>query len=104
MVTCLQCGFELPPASHGGGSVPSIAGSIMGDEHIDSYYYCARCNAYTVEVYHEPFLGDPEVSFRGPISREQGDAAVTLISQCAEPWDKKCRCLAHRTYFHGCLD
>jgi hypothetical protein len=27
-----------------------------------------------------------------------------LIKQCPEPWNKKCRCEAHRAYFGGWLD
>ena len=29
---------------------------------------------------------------------------VALIRKCAEPWDKKCRCDAHRDYFNNTLD
>jgi hypothetical protein len=76
----------------------------MGDECTESYFLCERCGVYTVERYHEPFLGDEEVKCDGPVSREKGDAAVSLIKQCSEPWDKKCRCQAHIKYFDGALD
>ncbi len=103
MVRCLQCGAELPPRKEG-TCAASISGGIMGDEYTETYILCERCGVYTVEVCYEPFLGDEEVTFRGPVSREAGDAAVSLISQCPEPWDKKCRCQAHTTYFKGWLD
>ena len=100
---CLHCerdfaedGAERP--------VASISGSIMGDEYIDSYFFCNRCQVYSVEVYHDRFLGEEEIFLRGPLSKAEGDAKVALIQECAEPWDKKCRCSAHQKYFDGALD
>jgi hypothetical protein len=84
--------------------VASISGSIMGDEYIESHYFCDQCDVYTVEIYHDRFLGDGEASIRGPVPRPEGDAKVELIRRCSEPWDKKCRCNAHRSYFGGALD
>jgi hypothetical protein len=103
MVRCLQCGAELSPTK-GERCAASISGGIMGDEYTESYFLCERCGVYTVEVCYEPFMGDDEVKFQGPVSREKGEAAVNLISQCPEPWNKKCRCQAHITYFNGSLD
>lgn len=103
MVRCLQCGAELSPAKEG-RCAASISGGILGDEYTESYFLCERCGVYTVEVCYEPFSGDEEVTFRGPFPSEKGDAAVSLISQCSEPWNKKCRCQAHITYFDGWLD
>jgi len=97
---CLQCGADCGIDSR----VASISGSIMGDESTDTYILCSKCGAYTVEVCHEPFTGDEVISFRGPISKDDGDAAVALIRQCSRPWDKKCRCSAHVAYFRGGLD
>jgi hypothetical protein len=57
-----------------------------------------------VEVYHDRFLGEEEIFFKGPLSKAEGDAKVALIWECAEPWDKKCRCSAHQEYFDGALD
>jgi len=39
-----------------------------------------------------------------PVSKVEGDAKVELIRQCSEPWNKKCRCKAHQSYFGGALD
>ncbi|MFO7696681.1 MAG: hypothetical protein R6X16_05945 [Anaerolineae bacterium] len=76
----------------------------MGDECTESWYYCTRCQAYTVEVYWDTFLGDDTVSLRGPVSRVQGDEQVALIRRCPTPWLKSCRCDAHRAYFGDALD
>jgi hypothetical protein len=102
-IKCLQCDQELG-GEHKEDIVASISGSIMGDENIDTYYYCSKCGVYTVEVYHDRFTGLEETSFRGPIAKAQGDIKVEIIRQCTRPWDKKCRCDAHRSYFGDWLD
>lgn len=103
MITCLQCGNDLT-GGEARQSAASISGSIMGDECTDSYFLCGRCGFYTIEVVREPFAGEEIISFRGPVSRSEGDEAVALIGRCSEPWDKKCRCEAHRSYFGEWLD
>ncbi len=103
MIRCSQCGREFDQQREKGQGV-SISGSIMGDEYIESYYFCDRCGVYTGEIYHDRFLGEDEVSIRGPVPKPEGDAKVELIKQCFEPWNKKCRCKAHQSYFQGWLD
>ena len=76
----------------------------MGDEVTESYFLCEHCGVYTVEVIHEPFLGKESISYRGPVARTKGEAAVDLMRRCPDPWDKKCRCEAHTSYFEGWLD
>jgi len=78
----------------------------MGDEYIESYYFCPSCQVYTVEVARDRFDGDGEMSgnIYGPISKEKGDEKVALIRKCDRPYDKKCRCEAHRAYFGASLD
>lgn len=100
---CPQCGLEFRTEG-GGGAQASISGGIQGDECIESWFYCGQCRQYFVEVYWDVFLGDPECSVRGPVSKEEGDARIALIRQCPRPWDKKCRCPAHVEYFDGSLD
>lgn len=100
---CSQCGRDFDP-SDPHQPVASISGSIMGDEQTESYFFCRLCGVYTVEVYYDRFLGEDEVTVRGPLLKEQGDEKVALIRECPESWDKKCRCKAHQTYFQGCLD
>ena len=83
----------------------SISGSIMGDEHTDTFYLCPVCQVYTVESCWDNFTGgDETVSARGPFDKAQGDERVGQIKKCERPWDKKCRCEAHRGYFNDTLD
>jgi hypothetical protein len=84
--------------------VASISGSIMGDEHTDSYYLCPVCGFYTVAEHWDNFTGVETTSESGPLSKQDGDERVKLIRQCSEPWDKKCRCPAHLAYFGNSLD
>jgi hypothetical protein len=84
--------------------VASISGSIMGDEYTDSYFLCRACQVYTVATWHDRFCGEETMSLSGPRCKQEGDERVALIRQCATPWDKRCRCQAHRTYFRGALD
>ena len=103
MIPCSQCGEDLDPTRKY-ECAASISGSIMGDEYIESYYFCKRCEVYTVEIYHDRFLGEDNILMRGPVSKAEGDAQVELIRHCSEPWNKKCRCEAHRSYFQECLE
>lgn len=100
---CLGCGSPVG-AEGAPGSEASISGGIMGDGYTESWFLCGACDAYTVEVYRDRFLGEGTSSLRGPVARAEGDAQVRLIRQCAEPWDERCRCAAHRAYFGGALD
>jgi len=103
MMRCIRCGKEFS-ASAPDGRVASISGSILGDECTDTYYFCKDCGVYTVEVCYDNFTGTEEISVRGPLSKAEGDAQVAQIRQCSRPWDKKCRCAAHRAYFRDTLD
>ncbi len=103
MIQCPQCGRNLDGEARE-GRVVSISGSVMGDETTESYYFCSHCHVYMIEVYRERFLGEDEVSIRGPVAKSEGDGMVELIRKCSEPWNKKCRCDVHRSYFKGWLD
>jgi hypothetical protein len=103
MVPCSSCGKHLGESA-GTPSSASISGGIMGDEQIDTYFLCPSCGVYTVEVCDDRFCGEETVTRRGPLSKKAGDARVALIQRCPEPWDKKCRCAAHREYFGESLD
>ncbi|MBN1901124.1 hypothetical protein JW926_07355 [Candidatus Sumerlaeota bacterium] len=81
----------------------SISGSFMGDEYTETYFFCKDCNIYTLEICHDRFLGEEDISIQS-IPKEQGDAQAALIRKCPEPWNKKCRCDAHKQYFRGNLD
>lgn len=99
MIRCSQCGRDIDRPAEA-----AIAGSIMGDEYIESYYLCPWCDHYTVEIVRDRFLGEAEVSTRGPLARAEGDAIIDRIQRCAEPRNKKCRCDVHQQYFGGELD
>ncbi len=103
MVQCAKCGKEFS-SKENGDWIASISGSISGDECVETYFFCKNCGVYTVEVCWDIFLGEDEVSIRGPVSKEAGDEKVRLIGNCSEPWNKKCRCEAHRAYFGDSLD
>lgn len=103
MTRCSSCGREFDRQGKD-ACVASISGSVMGDEYTESYFYCGGCGVYTVEVCHDRFLGEEELFARGPVPKAEGDAQVLRIRECGEPWDKKCRCAAHRAYFGDSLD
>ena len=84
--------------------IASISGSILGDEHTDSYFLCPVCGVYTVARWWDNFTGVETLDLTGPVSRKEGDMRVELIRKCSRPWDKKCRCETHCTYFRGTLD
>ncbi len=97
---CAQC--QRPLAKE--DLVASMSGSILGDECSECYYLCPVCQVYTKVTWWETFCGPETGSRSDPIPKEEGDRRVGLIRQCSEPWDKKCRCAAHRAYFGDSLD
>jgi hypothetical protein len=97
---CIQCGREF----RNDESVASISGSIMGDEHSDSYFFCPVCRVYTVVSCRDNFTGGETTNLSGPLSELKGQERIELIRRCSEPWDKKCRCETHREYFNDTLD
>jgi hypothetical protein len=102
-VKCSKCGVDL---SHEGksGPVASISGSVMGDEISDAYFFCDHCQVYTRVGSRDVFCGEEQESVGEMLTSEEGDAKIALIMRCARPWDKKCRCAAHRKYFGSWLD
>ena len=99
-VQCICCNRPFTDAEFSA----SISGSIMGDEYTDSYYLCPVCHVYTVVNDRDNFTGSVTSQLSGPLNLEQGNERVALIRKCSEPWDKKCRCEAHRAYFNNALD
>lgn len=100
MMQCKQCNKELSHAER----IASISGSIMGDECTEVYYFCPACRVYSVESRWDDFTGMETSVTSGPVSQKEGDAIVERIRSCSEPWDKKCRCEAHRRHFNDHLD
>ncbi len=100
MINCSKCGraFDRKGADQ---PAATICGEVMGDEYIESWFFCAACGVYTQEVFHDRFLGEDSVGVHGPIAKDRGDALVALIAQCPDPMDKKCGCEAHKRYFNS---
>lgn len=96
-MNCLTCGkpFDDTDEPRAGISI-----MVMGDEYIYSYVYCSRCGGYTVESYHDRFLGDADISFFS-VDRETGDRAIELIRACPEPHNKYCECQSHKALYYG---
>lgn len=97
---CRQCARTLDSQDR----IASMSGSICGDECTDSYFLCPGCGVYTVAQWWDDFTGEETLKLSGPLARKAGDERIALIAQCARPWDKKCRCDAHRAYFNDQLD
>ncbi len=97
---CKQCNRPFQPEDW----AAFMSGSIMGDEHTDTYYLCPVCHLYTVESCWDNFTGVETISVSGPLSKDEGDEAVAVIRKCSWPWDKTCRCPAHLAHFGKSLD
>jgi hypothetical protein len=98
MEQCLRCNSVLEK------SIASISGSVMGDEYTDILYSCPSCGGYLLAGYHDHFMGEETALAGAMLDRKEGDRRVALIARCDCPWDKNCRCEAHREYFGGSLD
>ncbi|MRR09714.1 hypothetical protein EG831_06515 [bacterium] len=95
-VRCLECGAA---GDADVVRVASICCELLGDERTDTLYRCARCGSYTVEAFIDVFCGEGSASLEGPFTKRQGEAWAAIIARCGTPWDKKCRCAAHREYY-----
>lgn len=91
---CLTCGNIAIKRS-------AISIFVFGDEYIYTYFFCRKCNTYTVESYHDSFMGDDVITFLPPISKEEGDEAIKLINLCPDPMNKHCDCSSHKALFYG---
>lgn len=95
---CIQCGQGFLPDAR---ARAAIAIFVLGDEVIYSYWYCAACETYTVEAFHDRFLGEHDISFLPPMHKAVGDRCVELIGACPDPGNKHCDCASHRALYHG---
>lgn len=94
---CLTCDHEFTDAD---APRAAIAIFVMGDEYIYSYRSCSRCGQYTVESYHDRFMGDDDISFF-PLAKADGDRAIELIAACPDPQNKHCDCDSHKALYYG---
>lgn len=76
----------------------------MGDEETESWFRCPDCDVYTLRTSRDRFHGEEVVRPAAAVPAERAEQRVALIELCDRPWDKKCRCGAHREYFGGWLD
>ena len=97
---CIKCHRHFQAEER----IASMSGSIMGDEHTDSYFLCPVCGLYTMASWWDNFTGEETLNVSGPLSPQEAKSRIELIQQCPQPWDKKCRCEAHQAYFRGTLD
>jgi len=74
---------------------------VMGDEYLYSYWECASCQQWTIESYHDRFLGESSVHCLGPFSPEVGTECVRLVQACPHPGDKNCECASHHALYYG---
>ena len=65
-VQCIVCGRPFSDEDF----AVSISGSIMGDEHTDTYYLCPACQVYTVVNYWDNFTGTESSELSGPVARD----------------------------------
>lgn len=97
---CVRCRKEFEEKDR----AASISGRIMGDDCTDSYYWCSVCGVYTLRMLREIFAGPDTESAGSLIEKEEGERRLEIIRRCAEPWNERCRCEAHREYFGRWLD
>lgn len=95
---CVKCGEEF---QHGERARAAISIFVLGDEYMYSYWHCRGCDMYTVESFHDRFMGDDEITFLPPIARDVGDRCVELVRACPSPHDKHCDCPSHRALYYG---
>ena len=100
---CAKCG-AVSGESDVFTRVASISGSVMGDEYTSSFFYCAKCELYTIGQYHDHFGGEDTASFTGGVSKADAEPKIAIIRRCEEPTHKRCRCEAHIEYFGNSLD
>jgi hypothetical protein len=73
-----------------------------GDEYVFSYFACGACGRYTVEVFHDAFMGESGAHVMPQaLEREEGERAVGLVGACPAPRDKLCDCASHRALQTG---
>jgi hypothetical protein len=97
----MQCSHCAKEFGEGTKARAGISILVMGDEYIYSYWFCEACDKYTVESYHDRFMGDDEVTLLPPVSKEVGDRCVELVRACREPFDKHCECASHKKLYYG---
>lgn len=94
---CIKCKRTFTETD---GPRAGISISVMGDECIYTYIYCAACGMYTVDSYYDRFLGESEISAFS-VDKETGDRAIEIILACPDPYNKNCNCPSHKEMYYG---
>ncbi len=90
---CQSCNADLGGAE---ARVGFICAEVMGDEYIESYWFCEGCGLYMTINLRDPFHGETSESGGGQLSGEKGDRLIDLIRNCPDPSDERCQCAAHQ--------
>ena len=97
-MNCLGCDRIFDKAEE---RKAGIAIFVMGDEYIYSYWQCPSCDQWTIESYHDRFVGEDSIHLMGPFPPEVGKRCVELIAACPDPFDKNCDCSSHVVLYTG---
>lgn len=92
-VKCGKCGSELGPVRR---RKAFISVFVHGDEETRSWYFCDACRVWMIEELYDHFMGETDLSVRGPYPQGSCEAEVALAWTCPSPADKWCECEAHR--------
>lgn len=87
---CVGCGAQIAKRR------AFISLFVLGDEEIRSWYFCDTCRCWTVEEYLDRFIGETNVTVRGPFPEQACAADVALVDTCPDPGSKWCACDTHR--------
>ncbi len=94
-MNCSSCNRDLGDFNN---RAAMISVEQLGDEYTESYFYCDRCQCWTMELHVDRFLGEETTHINGPIPKDKGDRLVELIRQCPDPTNKHCKCKIHQTW------
>ncbi len=90
---CQSCNSDLGGAE---ARVGFICAEVMGDEYIESYWFCESCGLYMTGNLRDPFHGEISERGGGQLSKEKGDRLIDQIRKCPDPSDERCQCAAHQ--------
>ncbi len=90
---CQSCNSDLGGAE---ARVGFICAEVMGDEYIESYWFCEGCGLYMKGILRDPFHGEISERGGGQLSKEKGDRLIDQIRKCPDPSDERCQCAAHQ--------
>lgn len=103
MTRCAACRHPLDDFEK--SLLAVMRGSIMGDEYRECYFRCPACGRFTLTVTRDRFCGEEVTVTDGKLlDAADAERRLAVVARCPEPWNKRCRCEAHREYFGDALD